>query len=123
MDFVLVLHTHLPYVLGHGRWPHGSDWLMEATVDCYLPLIEAFDTLKRDGVRAPVTFSVTPVVAAQLAHPDFPAELRAFFAQRLAACDEAERDLAGDDRLRGIVRYWRNWHRDRAGYFEYLNAD
>jgi 1,4-alpha-glucan branching enzyme len=26
MDFVLTLHTHLPYVLNHGRWPHGSDW-------------------------------------------------------------------------------------------------
>ena len=27
MDFVLTLHSHLPYVLNHGRWPHGSDWL------------------------------------------------------------------------------------------------
>ena len=30
MDFVLTLHSHLPYVLNHGRWPHGSDWLCEA---------------------------------------------------------------------------------------------
>ena len=31
MHFVLTLHSHLPYVLNHGRWPHGSDWLCEAT--------------------------------------------------------------------------------------------
>ena len=30
LDFVLALHSHLPWVLNHGRWPHGSDWLTEA---------------------------------------------------------------------------------------------
>src|SRR3989454_12816188 len=30
MEVVLALHSHLPYVLNHGRWPHGSDWLCEA---------------------------------------------------------------------------------------------
>jgi len=25
--FSFVLHNHLPYVLSHGRWPHGTDWL------------------------------------------------------------------------------------------------
>ena len=39
MDFVLMLHSHLPYVLNHGRWPHGSDWICEAAIDTYLPLI------------------------------------------------------------------------------------
>src|SRR5207245_1618925 len=28
-SFALVLHTHLPFVLGHGRWRHGSDCGME----------------------------------------------------------------------------------------------
>ena len=41
MDFVFTLHSHLPYVLNHGRWPHGSDWICEAAIDTYLPLIEA----------------------------------------------------------------------------------
>ena len=40
MEFVLALHSHLPYVLNHGRWPHGSDWLCEAALDTYLPLLE-----------------------------------------------------------------------------------
>jgi 1,4-alpha-glucan branching enzyme len=37
--FALVLHTHLPMVVNHGRWPHGSDWLNEAAFECYLPLL------------------------------------------------------------------------------------
>ncbi len=25
-SFSLVLHAHLPWVIGHGVWPHGMDW-------------------------------------------------------------------------------------------------
>ncbi len=32
-SFVLVLHGHIPYVLGHGTWPHGAQMLYEAVVD------------------------------------------------------------------------------------------
>ncbi|PYP41740.1 MAG: DUF1957 domain-containing protein, partial [Gemmatimonadetes bacterium] len=89
MDFVLALHSHLPYVLNHGRWPHGSDWLCEAAVDTYLPLVEALDALAAEGLAAPLTVGVTPILANQLAHPSFRTELAAFLTQRLGACDEA----------------------------------
>ena len=48
MDFVLTLHSHLPYVLNHGRWPHGSDWICEAAFDTYLPLLEKLAALGED---------------------------------------------------------------------------
>jgi len=109
MDFVLPLHSHLPYVLNHGRWPHGSDWLCEATLDTYLPLIEALRALEGDRIQAPVTLGITPVLANQLASPVFVAELEAFVAQRLAACDEARATLAttGEAHLLPLVDYWR----------------
>ena len=28
--FALVLHSHLPYARGAGRWPHGEEWVHEA---------------------------------------------------------------------------------------------
>ena len=109
MDFVLALHSHLPYVLNHGRWPHGSDWLCEAALDTYLPLLEQLRALDREGISAPVTIGFTPVLANQLASPDFGPELEAFFAQRLAACAEAPVSLAatGDSALLPLVDYWR----------------
>ncbi len=42
---VLVLHAHLPYVLSHGKWPHGSDWLCEATSETYIPLLNLIGSL------------------------------------------------------------------------------
>ena len=110
MDFVLALHSHLPYVLHHGRWPHGSDWLTEAAVDTYLPLLDTLRGLADDRVAAPVTIGFTPVLANQLASPAFADELEAFLAQRLAACDDAPASLAAtaDAHLLPLVGYWRD---------------
>ncbi len=109
MDFILALHSHLPYVLHHGRWPHGSDWLCEAAVDTYLPLLETLQALEENGVDAPVTLGITPVLASQLANPAFVTELDAFFAQRLTACDGAPAALAatGDSHLLPVAEFWR----------------
>jgi 1,4-alpha-glucan branching enzyme len=62
-----VLHAHLPWVLGHGRWPHGEDWLAEAVAHCYLPLVVALRRLADRGGRHLMTVSPSPVLAAQLA--------------------------------------------------------
>src|SRR3954471_5980821 len=97
MDFVLVLHSHLPYVLNHGRWPHGSDWLCEAALDTYLPLYDRLTALAAAGVPAPVTLGITPVLANQLANPLFADELERFFQQRLEHCREAKPSLRASD--------------------------
>jgi 1,4-alpha-glucan branching enzyme len=109
MEFVLVLHSHLPWVLGHGRWPHGSDWLCEAALDTYLPLLEALGGLEREGVPAPLTIGFTPVLANQLSSPGFVSELESFFEQRLRACDAAAAGLAAgrDGELLPLVAFWR----------------
>ena len=108
-NFVLALHSHLPYVLNHGRWPHGSDWICEAALDSYLPLLETLRGLGHDRVAAPVTVGFTPVLAGQLASPLFRAEMETFFAHRLAACDEAPASLSvtGEAYLLPLVSFWR----------------
>ena len=96
MDFVLTLHGHLPYVLHHGRWPHGSVWLSEAAFDSYLPLIEALRTLETKLIASPLTLGITPVLANQLAHPSFISEFEAYMERRLesaAGASAASRGL------------------------------
>jgi 1,4-alpha-glucan branching enzyme len=109
MRFILTLHSHLPWVLGHGRWPHGSDWLCEAAVDTYLPLIAALESLEHQGISSPVTLGITPVLANQLAHPAFSTELEAFLAQRLEACNEAIEIFraSGEAQMVPLALYWR----------------
>lgn len=108
MDFVLALHSHLPWVLNHGRWPHGTDWLTEATLETYLPLLERLRGLQADQVAAPLNIGFTPVLANQLVSPTFQAEMEMYLEQRRVACDVMPASLAatGDEHLDSIVRYW-----------------
>jgi 1,4-alpha-glucan branching enzyme len=110
VDVVVMLHSHLPYVLNHGRWPHGSDWICEAAIDTYLPLVEKFRALDGLNIASPVTIGFTPILANQLEHPTFVKELEAYFDQRLEFCDEAPASLesTGDSHLLPLVEYWRN---------------
>jgi len=109
-DFIFTLHSHLPYVLNHGRWPHGSDWICEAALDTYLPLLEVLRGLSADAVPSPVTIGFTPVLANQLTSPTFASEMETFFTQRLKACDDAPGSLAatGENHLLPLVEFWRD---------------
>ena len=125
MEFVLALHSHLPYVLNHGRWPHGSDWLCEAALDTYLPLLERLEELTAAGTPTPMTIGFTAVLANQLASPTFTREMDAFFAQRLAACDEAPAALnaSGDAALVPLVGFWRSRFSRLQALFRRIEGD
>jgi 1,4-alpha-glucan branching enzyme len=103
-----VLHAHLPWVLGHGTWPHGEDWLAEAVAHCYLPLLDAFRRLAERGRRNFVTVSITPVLAAMFADRRCAPLIDRYLAERTKAAWEA--------RTRHPLALW--WH----GEYERLRA-
>ncbi len=104
----MVLHSHMPYVEGFGTYPFGEEWLFDAVLRSYLPVLEVADRL---------TMTVTPVLADQLEAPGLGERLEAFGEEfRLGSClkdaeeqdgafrapclDEAERYRRGLARLR-----------------------
>ncbi len=125
MRFVLTLHSHLPWVLHHGRWPHGSDWLSEATLDTYLPLLAMLERAERDGLDTPITLGITPILAAQLADPAYPAEVDDYFAHRLQTIAEAPESLkaAGDDDLLPVIPFWQRHVRALQDLWRRLDGD
>jgi 1,4-alpha-glucan branching enzyme len=125
MRFVLTLHSHLPWVLHHGRWPHGSDWLSEATLDTYLPLLAWLDQAEREEVPVALTLGITPILAAQLAHPSFREEVDAYFAHRLETVADADESLrkSGDDNLLPLVPWWRRHLQELQQVWQQLDGD
>ena len=67
----LTLHAHLPYVVNHGTWPHGLEWLHEAAAETYLPLLRVIHNLERDGIALRANLNLSPILLEQLAHPFF----------------------------------------------------
>ncbi|CKH56180.1 glycoside hydrolase family 57 protein [Mycolicibacterium smegmatis] len=67
--FTLVLHTHLPWLAHHGRWPVGEEWLYQSWAAAYLPLVRVLRTLAAEGRSHLISLGMTPVVTAQLDDP------------------------------------------------------
>src|SRR6478609_388621 len=68
-QFTLVLHTHLPWLAHHGRWPVGEEWLYQSWAAAYLPLMRVLRTLAAEDRSHLVSLGMTPVVTAQLDDP------------------------------------------------------
>ena len=123
--FALVLHTHLPFVLNHGRWPHGSDWLSEATIECYLPLLEVARRLVADGISPRWTINISPVLAEQLASGAFQKEIEFFIGTRLRYIEDnrAYFRQAGQDELVALTHYWEEYFGRMWGLLRSVNGD
>jgi len=117
--FTLVLHSHLPYVLSHGRWPHGTDWLSEAAAECYIPLLNVFEKLIEENITPGVTVGLTPILCEQLAAKEFVEEFMDYCRTKVEAAkaDEQEFSLTGQDHLAGLAKMWTSYYEDTLSDF------
>lgn len=65
--FGLVLHGHIPYCKRSGTWPAGEEWLFEAILETYIPMLNILRELKNNGINTAITINITPILADQLA--------------------------------------------------------
>ncbi|MCB9758905.1 MAG: DUF1957 domain-containing protein [Alphaproteobacteria bacterium] len=124
-SFALVLHGHVPYVLKHGRWPHGEQWLYEAAAETWLPLLEVLDACHQAGATANLTLGLTPILLEQLAHPAFKEGLPLWLAEReqRAHADERSFQEWGDAHLAFLARRQADRFMDLAERFEAIDRD
>jgi 1,4-alpha-glucan branching enzyme len=125
-NLLLVLHTHLPYVLHHGTWPHGTDWLCEAVAECYIPLMNALQDLSAEGINSKLTIDISPVLCEQLAHPDFtPLFIKYCDTKIQLAAEDARtfRKQHGDPHQVYLAHFWQEWYAKRKNdYLKRYNS-
>lgn len=110
--FSLVLHSHIPYVLSHGSWPHGMDWLYEAAAETYLPLLDTFDRLIREGISPQVNISFTPVLMEQLKSQAFASGFTEYLKMKIGVAQEDRKyfEKTGNQILLPLTVYWEKWY-------------
>jgi 1,4-alpha-glucan branching enzyme len=111
-SFTFILHSHLPYVLSHGKWPHGTEWLCEAATETYIPLLDALNRLVAKGISPKLTLGLTPVLCEMLADPSFKSELQNYLAAKI---EEAKQNTlyfkeCGENEYRRTGEFWVQWH-------------
>ncbi len=133
--FLLCLHSHMPYVLSHGKSPHGTDWINESAAECYLPLLHALDRLLNEGIRPRWTVNLTPILMEQLSDPAFKDEFEDYCQAKIDFSIEDQRKFEREGPLwmqglalmwqryytRALVQFKHQWDRsivDAFGYFQ-----
>jgi 1,4-alpha-glucan branching enzyme len=111
-SFALVLHSHIPYVLAHGRWPHGMDWLSEVAAECYVPLLDVFNRLVAEGISPKVTLGLTPVLVEQLADETFISEFDDYLRQRIEAAEQNAAEFRRNARpdMAALADHWHGFY-------------
>ena len=119
------LHAHLPYVVNHGTWPHGIEWLHEAAAETYLPLLRVLTNLERDGVPANLNINLSPILLEQLAHPYFISEFPKYLTRKILAAreDEAYFIQSGDAHLAETARFWNRFFATALEDFNAFGGD
>src|ERR1700689_4459631 len=105
----LVLHAHLPFVRHPEHARHLEErWLYEALVECYLPLLDAFDRLAAEEVPFALTMSVTPPLAAMMKDELLRQRFHEHLARIEALADREMKRLWGDERFAPVATFYRD---------------
>jgi 1,4-alpha-glucan branching enzyme len=104
----IVLHAHLPFVRHPEHAYHlEENWLYEAVTATYLPLLEVYRNLLRDGCDFRITMSMSPPLVSMLADDQLKVRTAAYL-DRLIRLGEAEaKRTATDPTFKRIVDYYR----------------
>lgn len=118
----LIFHTHLPWVLHHGKWPHGEDWLAEAVAECYIPLFNNIEILINQAISPKISIDISPIVCEQLEHPDFKSFFVEYCNSKIKSAKEDEINFKAwnyDPHIIYLAQYWQNWFEERKNDFLY----
>jgi 1,4-alpha-glucan branching enzyme len=119
------LHAHLPYVVNHGTWPHGMEWLHEAAAETYLPLLRVFDELEQEGLAVRANVNLSPVLLEQLAHPVFKDEFPKYLLRKIKAAhkDGEEFAVQGERHMAEVSQYWVQFYEQALRQFDALGSN
>ncbi|MFY8267971.1 MAG: DUF1957 domain-containing protein, partial [Terrimicrobiaceae bacterium] len=135
-SLALLLHAHLPWV----RHPEHEefleeDWLYEAIVECYIPLLKVLRRLVADKAALKMTFTLTPSLCAMLRDQLLQKRAERYLERGLemasmemdrtarnAGMHEVAKHYHGKFR-EALDFYTREIHRDIVGAFAQLQAD
>ena len=104
----LVLHGHLPFV----RHPEYEDcleeqWLHEAVLDAYLPLIRVMEGWIRDGIRFRLTLSLSPTLLAMFLDPLLQSRILHHINRLIELSEREARRTRGQPEFSGLAEMYR----------------
>ncbi|MBN2373316.1 DUF1957 domain-containing protein, partial [bacterium] len=121
-SFCLVLHSHIPYVLNHDLM--GEEWLFEAAAETYIPLLNIFNRLVREGIHPKVTINISPVLAEQLHMPCFRERFKEYCDRKIEYAVGDAKCFKENGQMEWLAKLWRKfYHRTKSLFIEDYKED
>jgi 1,4-alpha-glucan branching enzyme len=133
--FSLMLHAHMPYCRKSGTWPAGEEWLFEAMLETYIPLLSVFRRFQQANIQPQIMFGVVPILAEQLADPYMNEKFCIYCEDKI---DRAEKDIlrfSSDEKKKNVAIFYKNmfertyhaykqdFHRNILGSLKWLQEE
>lgn len=121
----IVLHSHIPYVINYGSWPHGTDWLYEASAETYIPLLIMLKRLAKKGIKAGITISFTPILLEQLTTEEFKSGFIEYLNMKIKYALENEKEFRDKNELhlRSLALMWLDFYKGVLLEFSQCEGD
>lgn len=123
-QFAIVLHHHLPFIRHPQHAFHLEErWLYEAILETYLPLIQAWRSLERDGLSFCFTASLTPTLVNMLRDELLIGRFRAHLARLLELADKERARTVHDPAPHRLAQFYFDRLTGLGQLFEALGGD
>lgn len=114
-----VFHSHLPWVMNHGNWPHGEDWLFEAVAESYIPILKMTEELVGEGISPKYTIGFSPVLCEQISHPKFYEKFKKYCYYKIeyGRRDELKFEKDHYDQAKmNMARFWQHFYSEAINF-------
>lgn len=115
----LVLHAHLPFVR-HPQFERflEEDWLFEAILETYLPLLEVLERLVRNGAPFRLTMSFSPTLIAMLEDPVLRERFLAHLGRLIELSEKELTRTKAQPEFHGLARRYAEFFRTSRDRYE-----
>jgi len=96
------------------------DWLDEAAIATYIPLLNVFSDLALEGISSKCTVGITPILSEMLSSDAFKNGLPVYLKERIRISRQNVREFqrTGAPQLKALARMWEQWYSNRLSDFE-----
>jgi 1,4-alpha-glucan branching enzyme len=123
---IIFLHSHIPYVLSHGKWPHGEVWLNEASAESYIPILDTLYSLVEEGYSPNIVIGITPVLGEQLKDERFKKSFLEYLDMKIEASEKDEEEFKNINNysLQNLARMWQKFYINvKENFLNKYNSD
>ena len=108
----IVLHAHLPFVRKNEKNSLEEDWLFQAILECYIPLLQVMESSKKqDTENTKLTLSLSPTLLSLLQNKQIQKKYSSWIETRIEFLNDLSKkeQAASEFLLRNIKNNYLYW--------------